>query len=157
MSGDINRRDFVKSAAAVGAVAAMAGVAGCAPASQSLSSSVAAAGAKSSASSTGSASPSSEASAVSRVKVDNSTPDGSKVFYTDDISASGLLAVYQALGFKPSGKVAVKLHMGEEGNSNYLDPELLRPLVELTDDEFASLEAALDECVVYGHRGLGGF
>ena len=30
-------------------------------------------------------------------------------------------------------------------------------LVELTDDEFVSLEAALDECVVYGHRGLGGF
>ena len=30
-------------------------------------------------------------------------------------------------------------------------------LVELTDDEFASLESALDECTVYGHRGLGGF
>ena len=30
-------------------------------------------------------------------------------------------------------------------------------LVELTDDEFASLETALDRCTVYGHRGLGGF
>ena len=30
-------------------------------------------------------------------------------------------------------------------------------LVELTDEEFRSLEAALDECTVYGHRGLGGF
>ncbi len=30
-------------------------------------------------------------------------------------------------------------------------------LVELTDDEFTSLEAALDKCEVYGHRGLGGF
>ena len=29
--------------------------------------------------------------------------------------------------------------------------------VELTDDEFASLEAELDKCTVYGHRGLGGF
>ena len=29
--------------------------------------------------------------------------------------------------------------------------------VELTDDEFRSLEAALDRCKVYGHRGLGGF
>ena len=29
--------------------------------------------------------------------------------------------------------------------------------VELTDDEFASLQAALDECEVYGHRGFGGF
>ena len=30
-------------------------------------------------------------------------------------------------------------------------------LVELTDEEFRSFEAALDECTVYGHRGLGGF
>ena len=30
-------------------------------------------------------------------------------------------------------------------------------LVELTDDEFASLQAALDGCEVFGHRGLGGF
>ena len=30
-------------------------------------------------------------------------------------------------------------------------------LVELADDEFAGLQAALDACEVYGHRGLGGF
>ena len=30
-------------------------------------------------------------------------------------------------------------------------------LVDLTDEEFGSLQAARDECVVYGHRGLGGF
>ena len=30
-------------------------------------------------------------------------------------------------------------------------------LVELSDEEFASLESALDACTVYGHRGLGGF
>lgn len=30
-------------------------------------------------------------------------------------------------------------------------------LVELSDDEFSSLQAALDECEVWGHRGLGGF
>ena len=29
--------------------------------------------------------------------------------------------------------------------------------VELTDDEFTSLETALNQCKVYGHRGLGGF
>ena len=29
--------------------------------------------------------------------------------------------------------------------------------VELTDEEFAALETALNECTVYGHRGLGGF
>ena len=29
--------------------------------------------------------------------------------------------------------------------------------VELTDDEFTSLETVLNQCKVYGHRGLGGF
>ena len=29
--------------------------------------------------------------------------------------------------------------------------------VELTEEEFTSLEAALNQCKVYGHRGLGGF
>ena len=29
--------------------------------------------------------------------------------------------------------------------------------VELTKEEFTSLETALSECTVYGHRGLGGF
>jgi len=29
--------------------------------------------------------------------------------------------------------------------------------VVLTDEEFTSLETALNECKVYGHRGLGGF
>lgn len=29
--------------------------------------------------------------------------------------------------------------------------------VELTDAEFTALEASLNQCKVYGHRGLGGF
>ena len=29
--------------------------------------------------------------------------------------------------------------------------------VELTDEEFTALEASLNQCKVYGHRGLGGF
>jgi len=29
--------------------------------------------------------------------------------------------------------------------------------VILTEDEFSALEASLNQCRVYGHRGLGGF
>ena len=29
--------------------------------------------------------------------------------------------------------------------------------VELSEEEFTSLETALNQCKVYGHRGLGGF
>lgn len=147
---DIDRREFVKGAAVAGAAIAMAGIAGCAPSGQGT-----AQPAPSAASSeTGTAStspreaPSSpvEAKGTTRVKADRSTPGGSPVYYTDDVSAAGLLAVYRALGFAPSGKVAVKLHMGEEGNSNYLDPELLRPLVEEVGGTF------VDTTVLYGKR-----
>ncbi len=52
----------------------------------------------------------------------------SKVFMTTDISGEGLMAVYKALNRPATGKVAVKLHFGEPGNTNYLAPELVRKL-----------------------------
>jgi len=75
-----------------------------------------------------------------------STPGGATVYATRDISPEGLLRVYQALGWTPTGNVALKLHMGEEGNTNYLSPELLRPLVEATNATF------VDCTVAYGGR-----
>jgi uncharacterized Fe-S center protein len=59
------------------------------------------------------------------------TAGGSKVYFTTDISDAGLKAVYNSLGVSiPSGdKVAIKLNMGEQHNTNYLDPQLLKGLV----------------------------
>jgi uncharacterized Fe-S center protein len=62
---------------------------------------------------------------------------GSKVYFTSDISGKGLLAAYKALGVPVSGKVVIKLHMGEPGNENYLRPELLRELVSEVKGSFA--------------------
>lgn len=67
----------------------------------------------------------------------------SVVYMTTDISPEGLMAVYEALGAAPQGKVAVKLSTGEPG-SNYLRPELIQNLVQ-------SLDAAIVECnTAYG-------
>ena len=52
------------------------------------------------------------------------------VYFTSDISPEGLLAVYEALGWEPTGKVAVKLSTGEPPASNYLRPELIKDLVQ---------------------------
>ncbi|MDR2618228.1 MAG: DUF362 domain-containing protein [Treponema sp.] len=71
---------------------------------------------------------------------------GSKVYFTSDISARGLLAVYRALGVPVSGKVAIKLHMGEPGNTNYLRPELLRDLANTVKGSF------VDSNTYYGGR-----
>ena len=131
----IDRRDFVKGVGLVGASAVVAGLAGCA------------AGTGGSKATGNSASSRQQSSASApRIRTDYSTPGGSKVYYADGISAEGLLAVYRALGWSPTSKVAVKLHMGEEGNSNYLDPELLRPLVEELEGTF------VDTTVLYYAR-----
>lgn len=54
------------------------------------------------------------------------------VWMTTDISAQGLMSVYQALQASPGGSVAVKLSTGEPG-SNYLRPELIGELVQDLD------------------------
>ena len=61
------------------------------------------------------------------------------VYFTTDISAEGLMSVYDALGWMPGEKVAVKLSTGEGANSNNLEPDLIRYLV-------TSLDATIVEC-----------
>jgi uncharacterized Fe-S center protein len=70
----------------------------------------------------------------------------SKVYFTQDLSGKGLLAAYEALGVPVSGKVAIKLHMGEPGNQNYLRPELLRDLAAKVNGSFT------DSNTAYGGR-----
>lgn len=59
-----------------------------------------------------------------------------KVYFTEDISAHGIMKAYQALGRPATGKVAIKLHMGEPGNKYYVDPELIKELVLSTKGSF---------------------
>ena len=54
------------------------------------------------------------------------------VYMTTDISAEGLMAVYEALGASPSGNIAVKISTGEPG-SNYLRTDLIGDLVQSFD------------------------
>ena len=39
------------------------------------------------------------------------------------------MAAYEALGWEPEGKAAVKLSTGEPPASNYLDPNLIKDVV----------------------------
>lgn len=63
----------------------------------------------------------------------HSSDNGSAVYMTADISPEGLMAVYEALKWTPTGKVAVKLSTGEPPASNYLEPNLIKDLVQLVD------------------------
>ena len=55
----------------------------------------------------------------------------STVYFTPDISAAGLVKIYEQLGWQPSGNVAVKISTGEPPASNYLRPELIGDLVQM--------------------------
>ena len=68
--------------------------------------------------------------------------DAPTVFMTTDISSKGLMAVYEALGRKAEGKVAVKLHSGEPGGHNYLSPSLIKELVQSTNGTIVECNTA---------------
>ena len=53
-----------------------------------------------------------------------------KVYFIKDITPENVVKLYEKLGKKLKGKVAVKVHSGEDGNQNYLHPEFMRPMVE---------------------------
>lgn len=53
-----------------------------------------------------------------------------KVYFTREITPENVIKMYEALGRKLLGKVAIKVHSGEEGNQNYLHPEFMKPMVE---------------------------
>ncbi len=46
------------------------------------------------------------------------------------MTSESLVRVYEALGIELKGRVAVKLHSGEQGNKNYLKPEFVEDLVK---------------------------
>lgn len=52
------------------------------------------------------------------------------VYMTTAISADGLMRIYEALGRKANGNVAVKISSGEPGGHHFLSPDLIAPLVK---------------------------
>src|SRR5574344_408474 len=54
----------------------------------------------------------------------------SKVYFTSEISSQSLIKIFDALGQKMNGNVAIKISTGEMGGHNFLAPELIAPLVK---------------------------
>ena len=53
-----------------------------------------------------------------------------KVYMFKEISPENLVKIYEALGREATGKVAVKLSTGEPGGHNFLQPALIKDLVQ---------------------------
>lgn len=53
-----------------------------------------------------------------------------KVYFSREITPEKVLELYKMLGKELPGKVAVKVHSGEEGNQNFLHGEFWKPMVD---------------------------
>lgn len=73
-----------------------------------------------------------------------SEEDAPAVYMTEEITPEGLMNAYQALGRELAGdNIAVKLSTGEPG-SNYLDPDLIKDLVQHVDGTIVECNTAYE-------------
>ena len=68
----------------------------------------------------------------------------SKVFFTKEITSESLIKVFNALNTELKGKVAVKISTGEPGGKNFLNPMLIKGLVD-------KLNGTIVECCTAYH------
>jgi len=54
----------------------------------------------------------------------------SKVYFTSEITPENMIKMYEVLGVKLEGNVAVKVHSGEVGNQNFLRPAFMKPIID---------------------------
>lgn len=54
----------------------------------------------------------------------------SKVYFTKEITPESVVKMYEKLEVNLPGKVAVKLHSGEQENQNYIKPEFVKAIIE---------------------------
>ena len=66
------------------------------------------------------------------------------VYVTRNITPEALVKIYEALGRKAEGRVAVKISTGESGNPNYLKPELIGLLVDQVNGTIVECNTAYE-------------
>ena len=72
--------------------------------------------------------------------------EGPAVYFTPEITPQSLCRAYAALGITLPGKVGAKVSTGEPGGHHFLNPQLVKPLVQ-------QLDANIVECnTAYGGR-----
>jgi len=81
---------------------------------------------------------------IHEIPVQLSAPENNipVVYMTTSITPEGLLAVYNALGLRANGRVAVKISTGEPGNPHFLSPTLIKDLVQLVNGTIVECNTA---------------
>lgn len=66
------------------------------------------------------------------------------VYFTRNITPENILMIYDRLGIKLEGRVAIKLHSGETGNQNFLRPEFFKPIIDAVGGTVVECNTAYD-------------
>nr|WP_294525975.1 DUF362 domain-containing protein [uncultured Blautia sp.] len=67
-----------------------------------------------------------------------------KVYFSREITPEKVVELYKAAGKDLPGKVAVKVHSGEEGNQNFLKPDFWKPMVEAVNGTVVECNTAYE-------------
>ena len=83
-------------------------------------------------------------SALAQKQSAKGNADVPKVYMFKEISSENLMKIYNALGRKATGKVAVKISTGEPGGHNYLQPALIKELVQSVNGTIVECNTAYE-------------
>lgn len=67
-----------------------------------------------------------------------------KVYFIRDITPENIIKAYEAVGKKLTGKVAVKMHSGEQGNQNHLRPEFVKDVINYVNGTVVECNTAYE-------------
>lgn len=67
-----------------------------------------------------------------------------KVYFIKDITPENIIKAYEAVGKKLPGKIAVKMHSGEQGNQNYLRPEFVKDVIHYVNGTVVECNTAYE-------------
>lgn len=66
------------------------------------------------------------------------------VYFSKDLSEKNITRLYKLFDGKLKGKIAIKLHSGEEGNQNFLKPEYLKDVIDYVGGTVVECNTAYD-------------
>ncbi len=68
----------------------------------------------------------------------------SRVYFSKTITAEKINELYDMLGYKLEGNIAIKVHSGEKGNQNFLRPDFWKPVVDKIGGTVVECNTAYD-------------
>ena len=68
----------------------------------------------------------------------------SKVYFSKEISSEKVLELFKKVGKKLGGKVAIKVHSGEEGNQNFLKPDFWKEIIDYVNGTVVECNTAYE-------------